>query len=644
MPDNGLSPSVSDRDLDEVVRILDGAAIVVHDFEGIISRWTSGCEQLYGWTRGEVVGRVVHELLATAFPQPLDSIREQVRASGGWHGELTHRHKDGHAIHVASRWTSPAGRDSPRSAIVETNNDITDLRTAPQDLVEREAQLRSVLETVPDAMIVIDERGIVTSLSTAAEHLFGYRSVDVVGRNVKMLIPEPGRQSHDHHLARFLATGESRIIGVHRIVTGQRKDGSIFPMEISIGEATVDGRAIFTSFIRDLTSRQRMEAELRQAQKMEAVGQLTGGLAHDFNNLLTVIIGNLEMLEPRLTEQKQRLLLDEARAAADNGATLTRQLLAFGRRQPLNPQPMDIGPLVTGFSELMRRSLGESIELLTVITGASHRVLVDAPQFQNALLNLALNARDAMPQGGRLAIEISRVRVDDDREFGRIDSKVPSGEYVLIVVRDTGNGMTADVQMRAVEPFFTTKQSGSGTGLGLAMVYGFVKQSGGYLQIQSEVGKGTIVRLFLPAMSAALASDAVEAASTTDRPARASGECILVVEDDSRVRRVSVARLESAGYTVLEAASSAEALALFATHPEIRLVFTDVVMPGGMSGDELAREIRSRRPGAVILFTSGYAEPAVASREQAIAPNWLSKPYTARDLIATVRNLLGQQS
>jgi CheY-like chemotaxis protein len=271
-------------------------------------------------------------------------------------------------------------------------------------------------------------------------------------------------------------------------------------------------------------------------------------------------------------------------------------------------------------------------------------VLVDAPQFQNALLNLALNARDAMPQGGRLAIEISRVRVDDDREFGRIDSKVPSGQYVLIVVRDTGNGMTADVQMRAVEPFFTTKQSGSGTGLGLAMVYGFVKQSGGYLQIQSEVGKGTIVRLFLPAMSAALASDAVEAASTTDRPARASGECILVVEDDSRVRRVSVARLESAGYTVLEAASSAEALALFATHPEIRLVFTDVVMPGGMSGDELAREIRSRRPGAVILFTSGYAEPAVASREQAIAPNWLSKPYTARDLIATVRNLLGQQS
>lgn len=644
MPDNGPSSSISDRSLDEAVRVLDGAAIIVHDFEGIISRWTSGCEQLYGWTRGEAVGRVVHDLLATAFPQSVDSIREQIRTSGLWTGELTHRHKDGCLIHVASRWTAPADQDSSSSAIVETNNDVSDLRAAQQDLVGREALLRSILETVPDAMIVTDERGVITSLSATTGRLFGYQSAELEGRNVKVLMPRPDRQSHDRHLARYLATGESRIFGVHRVVSGQRKDGSAFPLEISIGEAVVSGRRIFTGFIRDLTDRYRMEAELRQSQKMEAIGQLTGGLAHDFNNLLTAIIGNLEMLAPRLTEETQLLLLEEARAAADNGATLTKRLLAFGRRQPLNAQLTDISALVTGFSELMRRSIGESVELRTVITGASHRALVDASQLQNALLNLALNARDAMPEGGCLNIEISRenVELDSSKDAGPIDSEIPSGEYVLIVVSDSGNGMSPEVQLRAFEPFFTTKQPGSGTGLGLSMVYGFVKQSGGYAQIRSEIGTGTSILIFLPA-AVALPPETADYAAAAERTLRASGEAILVVEDDARVRRVTVARLLDAGYTVLEASNAAEALTRLAAHPELRLVFTDVIMPGGMSGDELAREVRLQRPDVKILFASGYAEPAVAGREQAIAANWLSKPYTAKDLTTKVRKLLTQE-
>jgi PAS domain S-box-containing protein len=629
---------VAESRLDEIAEVLDSANIIVHGFDGIVSRWTTGCERLYGWSRQEAIGQVVHELLATVFPEPLEEIRAKIARQVDWHGELIHHSKDGRPIIVASRWVVASSLDPGRPVIVQTNTDISDLKRIQADLAEREAHLRSILATVPESMIVIDEAGTIASFSAAAEKLFGYSSEEVYGRNVRMLMPSPDREAHDGYLSHYLTTGERRIIGYGRVVSGQRKDGTVFPMELSVGEAIANGKRIFTGFVRDLTSRHKIEEELRQSQKMEAVGQLTGGLAHDFNNLLTVISGNLEMIEARLQEPKLLLLVSEAQAAAEDGAKLTAQLLAFGRRQPLNPKLMDVGKFVSGFSDLLRRTLGEAIELRTVVTGSVNEALVDGSQLQNALLNLAINARDAMPRGGILSIEISRSRLDTD--YARMYPEVRTGEYVLIAVTDTGVGMSSETKERAFEPFFTTKGMGAGTGLGLSMVYGFAKQSGGLVQLYSEIGQGTSIRIFLPAQVALppIQPDRVEEDRKSNIPR--GFERILVVEDDTRVRRVTVSRLLDAGYSVIEATNGTEALALFQENRDIALLFTDVVMPGGMAGDELAHKVRTLRPEIKVLFTSGYAEPTIAGRELAEAGSWLKKPYTARELAIRLRELL----
>ncbi|MEQ1409862.1 ATP-binding protein, partial [Neorhizobium sp. Rsf11] len=300
-------------------------------------------------------------------------------------------------------------------------------------------------------------------------------------------------------------------------------------------------------------------------------------------------------IENKLSDEKLLALLHEAQDAAGDGAKLTGQLLAFGRRQPLNPKLVDVGQLVTGFSDLLRRSLGETIEFRTVVTGASNEALVDASQLQNALLNLALNARDAMPRGGKLTIDISRVKLDVD--YAQMYPHMRTGDYVLISVTDTGTGMTPEVKEKAFEPFFTTKGVGSGTGLGLSMVYGFAKQSGGNIQLYSEPGQGTSVRLFLPAAQKVDAKMSEEVATASRAAAIPGGtEKILVVEDDPRVRRVAVSRLIDFGYQVVEAANGEEALDRLAQNDDIALLFTDIVMPGGMTGDELAAEVRARRP------------------------------------------------
>ena len=632
-----MPPPSAAANLTELARALDQANVIIHEIDGAILHWTTGCERLYGWSKREATGQVVHDLLATNYPQPRAKIIAELRKRGSWRGELEHRRRDGAAVSIASLWVPQRAKDNKNHYVLQTNYDITGLKQAQTNLVAREAHLRSILDTVPEAMIVIDESGIITSFSAAAANLFGYQAEEVVGHNVKMLMPKPYHEEHDAYIGRYLRTGEARIIGYGRVVTGLSKDGATFPMELAIGEARANGQRIFTGFVRDLTSRQRMEEELRQSQKMEAIGQLTGGVAHDFNNLLTVVTGNLEMLEATLKDFRQRELVKEIQDAAQEGARLTAQLLAFGRRQPLNPKPADVGQLVSNFADLLRRSLGESIELKMIVTGSAHLAVVDGPQLQNALLNLVINARDAMPSGGRLTIEISHARLDAD--YAQMYPEMRIGRYILIAVIDTGSGMSAAVRQRAFEPFFTTKPAGTGTGLGLSMVYGFVKQSGGSIQLHSGEGRGTIVRIFLPCADSVHAT-AESPQSATNRDAMPRGsETILVVEDDTRVRRVTTARLRSLGYQVMEAGDGTTGLAMLTRHPEIDAIFTDIVMPGRMRGDELAEAAHVVRPGVKILFTSGYAEPAIA-RERPGANAWLKKPYTAAELAKKVRDIL----
>lgn len=514
-----------------------------------------------------------------------------------------------------------------RTPVEEINQVGAAISFAAGTALRREAHLTSILETVPSAMVVIDSHGTIRSFSATAERLFGYEADEVAGSNVALLMPEPYHSAHDGYIEHYLRTGERRIMGRSRIVTGLKKDGTQFPLELHVGEAEVGGEKVFTGFMQDQTEKQRIEHELRQTQKIEAIGKLTGGVAHDFNNLLTVINGNLEMLDARLGGRHRQLVAD-AREASNLAARLTASLLAFGRKMPLNPVHSDVGQIVAATAEMLGRTLGETIEIKTAVK-AGCQTVVDAPQLQNALLNLGINARDAMPKGGRLTMEVSHAELDAD--YAATHPEVRPGRYVLIAVSDTGVGMSAETIERAFEPFYTTKPHGAGTGLGLSSVYGFVKQSGGHVAIYSEEQRGTTVRIYLPVASDTT-SGKHEFSRRSDAPLpRGRGERILVVEDDDRVRHVAVTRLKSLGYSVLEAANGRTALELMDREGGIALLFTDMVMPG-MSGTELVLEVRRRWPLLPVLFTSGYAEPDAVRNVGVGREEWLTKPYSTADL------------
>ena len=521
---------------------------------------------------------------------------------------------------------------------ISTAVDVTEQKKIEAAVREREARLSSILDTVPEALITINKDGTMESFSRSAETLFGYRADEVIGQNVNILMPSPYREEHDGYLQRYLSTGEKRIIGIGRVVSAQRKDGTVFPMELCVGEVIVASDRLFTGFIRDLTANRKIEQELRQAQKMEAVGQLTGGVAHDFNNLLTVILGNLEMLELGIDDPRQLELLREAQETAEHGAQLTDRLLAFGRRQPLQPKLTDVGELLSQITPVLRRTLGETIRVKARVDTDVSKVEVDPSQLQNAILNLAINARDAMPAGGKITISAENAQLDPD--YARLHPEVRAGRYVLIAVTDTGTGMSKEVLERAFEPFFTTKDVGAGSGLGLSMVYGFAKQSKGHLALYSEPGNGTTVRIFIP--RALQEEEAKDQRPPEVRPdaLRGRGETVLVVEDETRVRRMTVARLQNLGYRVVEAANGPAALACLEQHPDVDLLFTDIVMPGGMSGTELAAQVRILRPDIQVLFMSGYAEPDVVRQGQMAGSAWLKKPHTAAELARTLRTIL----
>jgi signal transduction histidine kinase/ActR/RegA family two-component response regulator len=406
--------------------------------------------------------------------------------------------------------------------------------------------------------------------------------------------------------------------------------------------ATRDALMISNSeLLREIKERERISEQLRQSQKVEAIGQLTGGIAHDFNNMLAIVIGSLNLMKRRLDRGETdglSTLMDNALEGAGRGASLTSRLLSFARQQALQPEPLDANRFISGLSDLLRRTLGEAVQVEVVLAGGLWKTHADANQLESAILNLCINGRDAMPDGGKLTIETVNAHLDENYAAQHID--VPFGQYVLIAITDTGVGMPPEVVARAFDPFFTTKAVGKGTGLGLSQVFGFAKQSGGHIKIYSEIGHGTTIKLYLPRFIG-VETTAAEAS----RPARMTGtptETILVVEDEERVRTLTVACLRELGYTVHHAESAAAALRILDAHPAISLLFTDIVMPE-TNGRKLADEAVRRYPHLKLLFTTGYTRNAIV-HNGILDPgvHLIGKPFTLDQLAAKLRDVLDE--
>ncbi len=503
-----------------------------------------------------------------------------------------------------------------------------------QRVAERSRELDRIFKLSTDILSVVDEAGMFVSISPAWERITGIPVAEAVGRPLLDFV-------HPDDVAATRAAGERLQAGLAVIGfenRNRRADGSWCWLSWRAAPRDIDGLAY--SVGRDITEEKARDEQLRQSQKMEVVGQLTGGIAHDFNNLLTIIMGSLELLQRGLAgaDTKSIRRIDAAMDGARRAAALTHRLLAFARRQPLEPKAIEPNRLVAGMSDMLTRVLGEHIALEFVNAAGVWRVQADVNQLENCILNLAVNARDAMPEGGHLTIETQNVHLD--HAYAMMKPDVEPGHYVMIAVTDTGCGMTADVQSKVFEPFFTTKPQGQGTGLGLAQVYGFIRQSNGHVAIYSEPGHGTSVKIYLPRLRGPARAETQTPALPKLEPAR-TGETILVVEDEENVRNFSAEVLADAGYTVLAAENAASAIEMLTETANVDMLFTDVVLTGNMNGRALADQISRLRPGIAVLYTTGYTRNAIIHHgrlDEGI--DFIGKPFTASALTQTVRRVL----
>jgi PAS domain S-box-containing protein len=518
-----------------------------------------------------------------------------------------------------------------------TFQDVTDLVLAEEQQRETREFFEVTLNAVPTPVTYFDSDYIVTYTNRALEDWLERSGADMVGKHLRDVVPPESYGETMPIIARVMR-GEV----MHTTQMGVRADRTREWQNHFVPRFGPSGAVIGCfSIIYDLTEQKRLEARLLQSQKMEAIGQLTGGIAHDFNNLLGVVIGNLQLLERSVAETPTLARkVHTAMRAAVRGADLTRRLLAFARREILDPAVLDLNRQLSGLTELMQRTLGESVEVRMVQAHELWHTRVDAGQFENAILNLAINARDAMPQGGRLTVRTDNVVLDS--VFCSDHPQIEPGEYVSISVNDTGVGIGADVLKRVFEPFFTTKESGKGSGLGLAMVHGFAEQAGGIATIESQVGRGTTVRLFLPRC---LEQQSQREDTIVTKFAPGGTETILVVEDDADLRETVVTALGQLGYRALPAPNAAAALRVLASPESIDLLFTDVMMPGGILGPALAKRARELRPGIHVLFTTGYAENTVLAGTAGLTPlEVINKPYRNEDLAMRIRYVLDREA
>ncbi|TWC07419.1 PAS domain S-box-containing protein [Bradyrhizobium macuxiense] len=629
-------------------------AIYLVDPDGTIASWNSGATRMKGYTADEIIGRPLSifytpEDQAAGLPlKALAIATEQGRfSSEGWRVR-----KDGSRF-WATVVIEPV-RDHKGSLIgfAKVTRDITERQEAGQALIESERRYRRLIEAVVDyAIFQLDAKGFVVTWNPGAERIKGYTPEEIIGRHFSQFYTEEDRANRKPQLALEQAAQSGRFEAEGWRV---RKDGSKFWASVVIDRIADESGALigFAKITRDITERRtaqetlaKIQDQLLASQKLEAVGQLSGGVAHDFNNLLMIVIGNLETMERHARQLASNAnfqrALSHAKRGAQRAASLTGRLLAFSRRQALAPKPIELNNFLNGLQDFLQRTLGERVEVQTVGSAGLWQIEADPNHLESAMLNLAINARDAMPDGGKLTIEA--VNVSADYEYCLRNPELNPGQYVVISVTDTGLGMSRDTLDHAFEPFFTTKETGQGTGLGLSQVYGFVKQSGGHIKIYSELGYGTNIKMYFPRHR----GPAVEQEEIDEPVAEAESskvETILVVEDDEDLRTYVSELLRELNYRVLTAGSAQAALTiLLQDQPHIDLVLTDVVMPG-MNGRELGKRAAEMRPGLKILYMTGYSQNAVIHHgrlDQGV--DLLEKPVSQAKLALRVREILDRR-
>ena len=571
---------------------------------------------------------------------------ERARNEGHCDFESWHLRKDGSRFPVMVQFT--AIRDGSGQVVGQAVNvlDITDRHRADMARAASDERYRVIADAASDAIITIDTESRILVVNPAVERVFGYRPDELVGRSLTLLMPEYLRRVHEAAFKRYLETGVRHLNWAAVELPGLHRDGHEVPVEVSFGESRGPGGHTFTAILRDISERRAAEAALRrseqqllQAQKMEAVGRLAGGIAHDFNNLLTVITGSVHyLLRRHPAGSPDHADLEAIRDATERASALTDQLLAFSRRQVLQPVELDLNAVVRRTEALLSRLLGKNIHIVLGLDDELGTVKGDPTQLEQVLLNLAINARDAMPEGGTLRFETRNVTVNGD--YASTHLGLEPGQYVMLAVTDTGHGMDPVTRAQIFEPFFTTKEAGKGTGLGLATVYGIVKQSGGSIYVYSEPGHGTTFKVYLPIIGFAATADEEP---DRGRGAAPHGEVVLLAEDRADVRRFTARVLRECGYAVLEADSGEAALALARDHAgPIHVLLSDAVMPE-MNGKLLAERLRAARPGLRVVFMSGYTDDAVRERNVVEAGiTFLQKPFTPGRLAAAVRSALDE--
>jgi PAS domain S-box-containing protein len=623
-------------------------AIYMLDPAGRIMSWNPGARLINGYTAEEILGQNFSKFYTEedrAAGAPANALKH-AREHGRYHTEGWRVRKDGSRF-----WTlvaiDPIFLDGKLIGFAKITRDITSQRDAQLAALETESRFRLLVQGVSDyAIYMLSPEGRVTNWNTGAERIKGYTSVEIIGQHFSRFYTEEDFAAGvpDRALETARTQGRYEAEGWRA-----RKDGTRFWAAVVIDAIRDEQGEIigYAKVTRDLSERKAATEELEkareqlfQAQKMEAVGQLTGGIAHDFNNILTGITGSLELIKQRMLQGRVREVdryLAAAQGAASRAAALTHRLLAFARRQTLDPKIVDANVLVGEIEELVRRTIGPEIELKTALTAGLQTTSCDPNQLENAILNLCINARDAMPDGGSLTIATA-VTTADKRAAAALD--VPVGQYVTVAVTDTGSGMSPEVIGLAFDPFYTTKPTGEGTGLGLSMVYGFAKQSGGQTRIESEVGAGTTVRIYLP-VHRGQSETVSEDVAVTPFPRAEAGGTVLVIDDEGTIRMLILDVLSDLGYATLEAADGSTGLKILQSNTSIDLLITDVGLPGGLNGRQLADLARLTRPQLKVLFITGYAEASL-SRGGQLAPGMqvMSKPFTMDSLAARIKGIL----